>query len=398
MASDGKTKANLLILAFAPIFLAQGFLQVMISAWLPTVGIPPLQVGLLVTIQGGLAVASSIPIGVASDIYGRRFILIAGGLASSVGVVIFALTISFPCLALASTILGLAEGATVSVWNALLADLSDSTARDRVFSNSYVMLGVASGVGLLLPGLFPYIGPLAGLSDYSLHGAALLGLGLASFLSPLGVTVLLRDHREAPRPPVGFSGLKSAGRLVRLGVVGGSIGLGAGFIVPLVGTWFLLRFGVGDSYSGPVLAASYILVGAGAFAAPWLAKGVGQVDAVILTAGLSMIFMLGMAFVPELNLAAAFYIIRSGLANMDGPLLDSFSMSIFPPQQRGLVSAATNTIFRLPSSVSTSVGGLLLGAGLLTYPFVIAGILYGIGLATFYGFFRSERGMSEPVA
>ena len=72
-------------------------------------------------------------------------------------------------------------------------------------------------------------------------------------------------------------------------------------------------------------------------------------------------------------------------------------MSIFPPQQRRLVSAATNTIFRPPSSVSTSVGGLLLGAGLLTYPFVIAGILYGIGMATFYGFFRSERGMSDPV-
>ena len=53
-----------------------------------------------------------------------------------------------------------------------------------------------------------------------------------------------------------------------------------------------------------------------------------------------MLFMLSMAFVPIFALAAGFYIVRSALMNMTGPLLDSFSMSVFPPEQRGLVERA----------------------------------------------------------
>jgi MFS family permease len=392
------TKANLLILALAPNFIDVGFLLVVISAWLPTVGLTPFQVGLLITIQGALVVVSSIPLGIASDIYGRKLILIAGSIAGSVGLMIYAFTTSFAFLVVASAVLGFAEGATVSVWNALLADLTEKETRNRVFSYSYVMISIASGVGLLIPGLFPFIGSSLALSSYTLHKTVLLILGLLSFVTPAMVIAILWNHRETHNPGRKFSGFKNMGTLARLGLVGGSIGFGAGFIIPLVGTWFLLRFNVGDSYSGPVLAISSILIGLAAFAAPWMAKRYGQLNSIMITAGASTIFMLSMAFVPEVNLAAVLFIIRSGLMNMNGPLMDSFSMSIFPPEQRGLVSAATNTIFRLPNSVSTSFGGYLLGVGLLTYPFIIASVLYVLGLAAFFAFFVASKKYSSVMA
>lgn len=380
-----------MILALAPTFIGVGFLQIVIPAWLPTIGITPFQVGLLITIQGALVVVSSVPLGIVSDIYGRKGILILGAFTGSLGLMLYALTTNYPYLLLASGILGFAEGSTVSVWNALLADLTDQSTRNRTFSYSYVMINVASGVGLLLPGLFPFLGPALGLSDYALHKTFLLVLGLVSFLSPGGVVALLWKHKETHNPARKFAGFKNMGALAKLGIVGGSIGLGAGFIIPLVGTWFLLRFGVGDSYSGPVLAVSSILIGLAAFAAPWMARSFGQLNAIMITAGSSTIFMLSMAFVPGVNLAAALYIIRTGLMNMNGPLMDSFSMSIFPAEQRGLVSAATNTIFRLPNSVSTSFGGFLLGVGLLAYPFIIASALYVVGLTAFFAFFVASK-------
>lgn len=390
-------KANLLILALAPTFLDVGFLQVVISAWLPTIGISALQVGLLITVQGVLVVASSIPLGILSDIYGRKEILIAGAAAGSVGLMMYALTTSFPYLLLASGVLGFAEGATVSVWNALLADLTTGETRNRTFSYSYVMISVASGVGLLLPGLFPLAGPALGLTDYALHRGSLLVLGALSFVTPVGVTALVWRHRETHNPARKFAGFKNLGVLAKLGAVGGSIGLGAGFIIPLVPTWFLYRFHVGDSYSGPMLAISYILVGVAAFAAPWMARKFGQMNAIMVTMASSMAFMLSMAFIPYLNVAAAFYIIRSGLMNMNGPLMDSFSMSIFPAEQRGLVSAATNTIFRLPNSISTTYGGYLLGVGLLTYPFIIASGLYIVGLVAFFAFFVASKKYADVM-
>lgn len=370
----------------------------MISAWLPTVGFSPFQVGLLITAQGALAVVTSIPLGIVSDVYGRKAILVLATLAGSVGLMIYALTLDFAALIVASAVLGLAEGATVSVWNALLADLTDGGSRNRIFSYSYVMVSIATGVGLLLPGLFPFVeGPL-GVTAYALHRSVLMVLGVASFASPVGVAALVWNHKETHNPGRKFSGLKNMGTLAKLGLVGGSIGFGAGFIIPLVGTWFLLRFNAGDAYSGPVLALSSILIGLAAFAAPWMAKRYGQLNAIMLTTGSSTIFMLGMAFIPWVNTAALFYVIRSGLMNMNGPLMDSFSMSIFPAEQRGLVSAATNTIFRLPNSVSTSFGGYLLGVGLLAYPFIIASALYMLGLTAFFVFFVASRKYSQAMA
>jgi MFS family permease len=383
----GTRKANFLIVALAPIFLGVGFLQVVIAAWLPTIGFTPFEVGILITIQGIMVVVSAIPLGIVSDIYGRRFILISAALAGSFGLLIYALSTDFIPLLVASAILGFSEGAAISVWNALLADMTDVQSRNKVFSSSFAMIAVASGVGLFLPGFFPFIqGPL-GLTSYSIHRDVLTLLGLLSFASPLGVVTILRGHKETHNPEKKFKGFKNLGTLARLGLVGGSIGFGAGFIIPIVGTWFLLRFSVGDAYTGPVLAVSSILIGLAAFGSPRLAKKYGQMNAIMLTTGTSMIFMLSMAFLPNVNLAAAFYMARTGLMNMSGPLIDSFSMSVFPAEQRGLVSAATNTMFRLPNSISTSFGGYLLGVGLLVYPFLIASSLYVVGLCAFFIFF-----------
>ena len=375
-----------------------GFLQVVMTVWLLTVGITPSQIGLLVAVQGILAVVSAVPLGIISDIYGRRLILVAGSLAGSLGLMVYALSITFVYLLAASAVLGFAEGATVAVWNALLADLTAPESRNKIFSRSYVMISVASGLGLLLPGFFPSAQAALGLSSYSIHKSVLLILGLVSFASPAGVAALLWRHKETHNPGRKFAGLRNIGVLARLGVVGGAIGFGAGFIIPIVGTWFNLRFGVGDAYTGPVLAVSSILIGLAAFASPRLAKRYGQMGAILLTTGSSVVFMLSMAFLPDVNLAALFYIVRTGLMNMANPLIDSFSMSIFPAEQRGLVSAVTNTVFRLPNSASTFFGGILLGEGLLALPFIIASGLYILGLGAFFVFFVASKKYSNVMS
>ena len=198
--------------------------------------------------------------------------------------------------------------------------------------------------------------------------------------------LLLRNHQETFKPGRKWGGLKNKATLLKLGFASITIGFGAGFIIPLIGAWFYYRFGVGDSYSGPILAASNILIGFSALAGPRLAERFGQLRAILLTTGSSMIFMLSMAFVPAFAVAAGVYIVRSALMNMAGPLMDSFSMSIFPPEQRALVSALNNVMFRLPNSFGLP-RRVHLGNGLLQLPFFIASALYTVGLTGFYIFF-----------
>jgi MFS family permease len=336
-------------------------------------------------------ILTSIPLGIVSDIYGRKHLLILGNLAGAVALLVFALTTNFWYFISASIVLGFAEGASVTTWNALLADMTDSSNRNTVFSLSFVMINVTTGVGLALPGVFPIIGNFLGVTNYAIHRETLLLLGCASFISPLMFYALLRNRKETHNPGRKWSGLSNKGTLAKLGFVGSTIGFGAGFIIPLVGAWFYYRFDIADSYSGPILALSNILIGFSAVASPRLAKRFGQMQAILLTMGSSMVFMLSMAFIPVFALSAAVYVVRSALMNMGSPLLDSFSMSIFPAEQRGVVSALSNVMFRLPNSLSTYFGGFILALGLLQLPFFVASAPYSVGLVGFYFFFVASK-------
>jgi DHA1 family multidrug resistance protein-like MFS transporter len=389
-------RVTLLVLSLAPTFLAVGFLQVVISAWLPSVGFTSIQVSILITVQGILAITTAIPAGIASDVYGRRLLLVSGAAVGTVGLLLFGLTSDFGALVLASALLGYAEGATVATWNALLADMTDGTNRNKVFSLSFVMITIASGVGLALPGAFPYLEGSLALDGYLLHRYSLLLLGGLSAFSPIMIATLLIRHEETHNPARKWAGLKNAATLAKLSFFGGTIGFGAGFIIPLIATWFLFKFGVGDSYSGPLLAISNVLIGLSAFASPRLAVRYGQYRAIMLTAGSSMVFMLAMPFMPNVWIAAACYVVRSALMNMCSPLIDSFSMTIFPSEQRGLVSGLTQITFRLPNSVSTVFGGYMLYQRMLELPFIIASSFYVVGLVGFFVFFVAKRG--QPIS
>ena len=387
----------ILVLSFVPLFLGIGFLQIVLGAWLVTVNFTAEQAGALISAQGLAVILMSIPLGIVSDVYGRKYLLILGTLAGAAALLAFSLTMDFWYLLVISVILGFTEAASLTTWNALLADMTDISNRNKIYSLSFIVFNVSSGVGLVIPGAFPFLqGPL-GLTNFALHRTTMLLLGTASFATPLILYALLRTHKETHNPARKWSGLKNKATLAKLGFVGSTIGFGAGFIIPLVGTWFYFRFNVGDDLSGPILALSNILIGFSAVASPRLASRFGQLRAILLATGTSMLFMLSMAFIPVFALAAGVYIVRSALMNMAGPLIDSFSMTIFPAEQRGLVSAVSNIMFRLPNSISTYFGGILLGIGLLQEPFYIASALYLVGLTGFYVFFVAGKKYSGEM-
>lgn len=396
-ATPVPARVSLLILALAPLFLAVGFTQIVVGAWLVTVGFTAVQAGALISTQGIATILAAIPLGIVSDVYGRKYILALGSLAGAAALLGFSLTTNFQYLLVICVVLGVTEGATITTWNALLADMTDASNRNKVFSLSFVMINVTTGIGLLLPGIFPAVQGLVVASNFAMHRETLTLLGGLSFVSPTMLFLLLRGVQETHLRGGKWGGLKNKATLLKLGFTGVAIGFGAGFIIPLVGAWFYYRFDVSDDYSGPILAVSNILIGFSALAGPRLAVRFGQLRAIMLVTGSSMLFMLSMAFVPTFALAAGVYVVRSALMNMSGPLMDSFSMSIFPPEQRGLVSALSNVMFRLPNSFGTYLGGFILSVGLLQLPFFVATALYTLGLCGFYLFFARRPEQHNPL-
>jgi predicted MFS family arabinose efflux permease len=110
-----------------------------------------------------------------------------------------------------------------------------------------------------------------------------------------------------------------------------------------------------------------------------------------MTQALSTVFMLAIPFVPGAAPAALFYVLRSGLMNMAAPLNDAFMMSIIAPEERGLASAINSIMWRLPNSITTVAGGIMLAAGDFYTPFLIATGMYMLSIAMFYYFFGSGK-------
>jgi predicted MFS family arabinose efflux permease len=129
----------------------------------------------------------------------------------------------------------------------------------------------------------------------------------------------------------------------------------------------------------------------GAAFSPRLAFRIGAVRAVVLTQGLSLAFMLVLAFVGDFQTAAIFYVVRTGLMNMASPLLDAYLMGIVPPDQRGFASAVNSVVWRIPNSVTTIAGGVILAAGYFELPFLLAGSFYIVSIVLFYRTFKDIK-------
>src|SRR5207245_461372 len=136
------------------------------------------------------------------------------------------------------------------------------------------------------------------------------------FLMPIAFYLLLRGYRESVRPREARPRTMDWRPLLKFSGINGLIGLGAGFFIPLVATWMLLKFAVQDTWSGPLLALANVTIGIAAIGSPPLAKRYGPVRAIVMAQGLSTAFMLSLAFTTNAVLAGGLYLVRAALMNM----------------------------------------------------------------------------------
>ena len=389
-------KVKWLIYLLSFLTVSQGFYYVFVSGYLVQLGVSGASVGLILGTSGAVFVLSAIPLGIVSDRKGRKRVFLLGTMGLPPALLVYAFTTDLAYMLVAAVVVGVAQGAFLTTWNAMIADQTTLENRDASFSLSFVMNIVAGGVGSAVYILFPAISGLTGVGLGTGYHDALIFFTALAALSPISLAFLLRGFEEVsyPRRPRRVRGRKMS-LLLKFSALNGLIGLGAGFIIPLIPLWFFLKFAVPVTYSGPLLAVSNLTIG---FAAMWsagLAKRYGPVRAIALTQGLSTIFMVSLAFVPDPALAGGLYIVRSALMMMSSPISDSYLMSIIDPEARGIASAINSIVWRLPNSVSTIVGGVLLASGRFELPFLIAAAFYITSIAAFYAVFRDVRTASE---
>jgi MFS family permease len=372
-----------------------GFLLVVIAAYLPEVGINSGTVGAILAINGLASGLGSIPLGMLSDRINRKFILVPGTLVATASFLIFALTTQIDILYIGALLSGLSEGTIVSTWNAIIADKTDLGNRDSALSLSFVVTTLSLGLGSFIPLFLPYFENSLDLSSVLIHNYSLIFFAIANLISPIALAVILKDYHSLPRIVEGekSKGNGNLGMILKFSGIFSLVGIGGGLIIPLLPTWLFLRFQISDTYSGPLIGVAYIGMSFASLLSPRLSRRFGSVASIVLTEGLSSIFMFSLAFVGNAVLGGVFIVLRSTLMNMSAPLADSFLMGIVHQDERGIASALSSVVLRLPGSVTTFIGGLILESGNYGLPFIIAGFFYVATFSLFYFTFRNVKPM-----
>lgn len=382
-------RVKLLILSQVLNNLGFGYFIIYVTVYLPEINIGAGIVGILLGVEGAVLVLAGIPMGLLSDRRGRKWFLIGGNLLVSPSILIFAFTGDFRFFLVAAVIGGFAEATSLSSWNAIIADQTDLTNRDAAFSFSFIVSNVFISLGMALPFFIPALQALTGVGSLVIHRGLLLVLGVANFAVPPVLYALLRGYKELVVPKEKTSG--SIRLMLKFSGINSLIGFGAGLIIPLVGTWLYLKFGVADTYSGPFLAVSGMTIAFSAVGSARLSSRLGLLKSIVATSGTSTLFMFSLAFIPNVYLAGGVYIVRAAMMNMAAPLMDSFLMGIITPERRGLASAVNAIIWRLPNSLSSIAGGFLLQASRYDVPWLAASLLYIVAILLLYTNFKDVK-------
>jgi MFS family permease len=386
-------EANYLIVQSAFPSLALGMFYTDLPYFLAAVqGLPDYVMGIIITLMGVSTFISSIILGLASDKYGRKKVYIIGNIIASSIIALFAVTTDTAMLLTAALFEGISEGALSASSNALLAEKAGDQRRTSVFSLFAFINNIFYGIGsftILAVAFFETVG-LTTVESHRILYVTLAILSLASTLIMFKVTESkpLKTHQRNLKE---LLPKRSKSIIIKYVVTGAIIAFGAGIVVPLMTRWLHRQYGVSDVISGPILGVANIIIGVATLAAPPLAKKIGLVKAIVVTQGLSTIFMFLTPLQPEYLSASFVYTVRAFLMNMASPLQQSMIMGLVTEDERGAASGVSAAFWRLPNAISTSIGAYLIGIGLLVVPFFLAGLFYIMSIGLFWIFFRNTK-------
>lgn len=385
-------QAKLLIaLSFVP-GLALSFIYTDLSFFLTSVrGLSDAFTGNVIMIMGITMVVMSIPFGIFADRYGRRKFMVVGNLLASVTLASFALTANPVLLAVAAVVEGLTEAAFASAGTALLAEKAGEDRRTVAFSLSSFLSNIGWGLsGFSIPLVLVF--QSLGLNTDQAHVVLYLILAaMSAAVTPLLFGIRESKTSERTKGIREFMPRKSRNVMIKYAVTAVLVAFGAGLFVPLMTRWFKLAYDVPDTVSGPVIGFSGFLIAAFTLGAPNLARRFGLVKSIVVTQGLSLVFMLAVPLSPSFPIAGAVYVVRTFIMNVSSPLATSMIMGLVDKDERGAAAGISAAIWRFPNSISTGIGGIMLGMGLLALPFYVASLLYIVSISLFWYFFRNAK-------
>jgi MFS family permease len=380
---------------------ADGYVAVLLPAYLLALGFGQLEVGFLGTATLAGSALATLAVGAAGHRWPQRRLLLVAALLMAATGVGFAGLASFWPLAIVAFVGTLnPSSGDVSVFlpleQARLASAAEGAERTALFARYTVTGSLCAAVGALASGLPTWATTLTGIGILDALHAMFVLYGLIGVLVWLLYRGLPADGLDNSPPPAPLG--PSRRTVFKLAALFSVDAFAGGLVInSLLALWLFNRFGLSLAAAGAFFFWAGLLTTASQWAAPWVARRIGLLNTMVFTHIPANICLILAALAPNLETSLALLFVRSALSQMDVPTRTAYVMAAVTPPERAAAVSITAVPRSLASAVSPSLGGALLAAGVLSAPLVACGTLkIAYDLALLYSF-RRHQGAGESA-
>ncbi len=356
------------------------------------------ELGLVVSAGLAGAAVSAVVATFAADRIGRTRFLVGLSVLGAAGTIGFALSSSPVALAVAAFLgmvngMGKDRGAALILEQAVLPGLAPAGERTPAIARYTMMLDLGHALGALAAGAPTWFARTTSLTGVAPHRATFLGCAACGLIAAI-VYVRIGNAIEVDATPRVTLTPRSRAIVVKVSSLFALDSLAGGFLTTAMLSYFFFeRFHVPETFVASLFFGARILNAISHLGAAWLAKRIGLVNTMVFTHIPSSVLLVTVAFAPSFAVAAALFLLREGLVEMDVPTRQSYVMAVVEPSERTVVSGITTLVRLTAWAIAPGFAGLLMTGDAMFLPLVIGAamkIAYDILL------WRAFRGTKPP--
>ncbi len=386
-----------LLLARALRGFADGYVSVLLPAYLLALGFGRFDVGILSTATLAGSALATLALGAFGHRWpSRRLLQGAALLMAATGAAFAGLASFWPLLVVAFVGTLNPSSGDVSVFlpleHARLASAATGHARTALYARYSLAGALSAAVGALAAALPPWL---------AAHAGVPLETGLRAMFALYGVigALVWWLYRRLPAPARGVDAAPaplgpSRPVVVRLAALFSIDAFAGGLVVnALLALWLFERFGLSLGQAGLFFFTTGLLSAGSQLAAAPVARRFGLLNTMVYTHIPSSLCLIGAAFAPALPLALGLLFVRSALSQMDVPTRTAFVMAVVTPAERTAAASFTTVPRSLAAAASPALAGAWFAAGWLAAPLVACG---GLKIAYDVALLFAFRGVRLP--
>jgi MFS family permease len=383
--------------------LATGLIGVLLGVYLTEIGIGAGAIGVIVSLGLAGAATGTLLVTLLGDRIGHRRALLLVALLGAAGGAALAVS-EHPVVLGAAAFLGMVNGmgrdrgAALVVEQAVLPATAGDAERTMVFARYNVLQDAGHAAGGLLAGLPAWLAAAGFAEAHAWRGS----VAAYATLSLLPLAAYLHLSTDIESPPVSRRRAispQSRAILWRISSLFALDSLAGGFLTTaLLSYFFHERFGVGVEVIGPLFAAARAANAASHIGAAWLAKRIGLVNTMVFTHIPSSLLLVTVAWAPSFPVAAALFLLREGLVEMDVPTRQSYVMAMVRLEERTFASGVTHLVRMAAWAVAPALAGLMMAGLALAVPLLIGAAMKIVYDLLLWRAFRHVRPPEERTS